>query len=152
VHGERPGRDGVDLLLSRRAKLHDRALAELLLDLQDRLIVRPALLAHCHSLTRLIAPEKERRRLASPRRHQFRWGVLGGQPPGCHQVSFSFRLGLTISKVMGWIGWTNDFLRSSFSSCSLDFFLAFLSFASPRPVGIGPSHEPPLEACRVHRA
>src|SRR3989441_4184798 len=29
----------------------------------------------------LIAPQKERRRLASHRRHQFRWGVLGGRSP-----------------------------------------------------------------------
>src|SRR2546428_3561925 len=88
----------------------------------------------------LIAPQKERRRLASHRRHQFRWGVLGGgEAPGPHQFSFSLRLGFTISKVIGWTVCATDFLRSSFSSCSFDFFLAFLSLASPRPVGIVPS-------------
>src|SRR2546428_2381125 len=91
----------------------------------------------------LIAPQKGRRRLASRRRHQFRWGVLGGgEAPGPHQFSFSLRLGFTISKVIGWTVCATDFLRSSFSSCSFDFFLAFLSLASPRPVGIVPSRAP----------
>src|SRR2546428_1756127 len=90
----------------------------------------------------LIAPQKERRRLASHRRHHFWPRGPGGRAPRHHQLSFSLRLGFTISKVIGWTGCATDFLRSSFSSCSFDFFLAFLSLASPRPVGIVPSRAP----------
>src|SRR3981189_520530 len=38
--------------------------------------------------------------------------------------------------VIGWTGAATVFFFSSLSSCSLDFFFAFLSLASPRPVGI----------------
>src|SRR5207247_1189796 len=60
-----------------------------------------------------------------------------------YQFSFSFRFGFTISKVMGWTGGATPLFLSSLSSCSLDFFFLFLSLASPRPVGIGPSIIPP---------
>ncbi|TMD52644.1 MAG: ATP:cob(I)alamin adenosyltransferase, partial [Chloroflexi bacterium] len=40
---------------------------------------------------------------------------------------------------MGWTGCATPFFFSSLSSCSLDFFFLFLSLASPRPEGIGPS-------------
>ena len=48
VERDRTARNGVDLLLGVRAELHDRALTELLLDLQDRLVDRPRLFCHCH--------------------------------------------------------------------------------------------------------
>src|SRR6266511_4058474 len=48
VEREGSARDGIDLLLGVRAELHDRALAELLFDLKDRLIDRPRLFCHCH--------------------------------------------------------------------------------------------------------
>src|SRR3989441_11848259 len=100
----------------------------------------------------LIAPQKERRRLASHRRHHFWPRGPGGRAPRHHQLSFSLRLGFTISKVIGWTGCATDFLRSSFSSCSFDFFLAFLSLASPRPVGIVTLPCTPLEARGAGRA
>src|SRR5205814_8771949 len=65
-----------------------------------------------------------------------------------HQYSFSLRFCFTISKVMGWTGCATPFRFSSFSSCSLDFFFLFLSLASPRPEGIGPSIKTPREASR----
>src|SRR6266851_3931965 len=48
VERDRTAWNGVDLLLGVRAELHDRALTELLLDLQDRLVDRPRLFCHCH--------------------------------------------------------------------------------------------------------
>src|SRR6185503_1022264 len=43
VDGDRAARDRVDLLAAGGAELHDRALPELLLDLQDRLVDRSGL-------------------------------------------------------------------------------------------------------------
>ena len=57
----------------------------------------------------------------------------------CRPADGALRFGFTSSKVMGWTGCTTLLFLSSFSSWSLDFFFLFLSLASPRPVGIGPS-------------
>src|SRR5207253_6242779 len=140
VHGERAGRDDIDLLAGVGAELHDRALTELFFDLLDRLLDRSRLLCHSHLLL-LSAPKKSGAGLlstgAAPLPSVF-FGVA------CHQFSFSFRFGFTISKVMGWTGCATPFFFSSRSSCSLDFFFSSLRFflASPRPVGIGPSMKP----------
>src|SRR6266508_2842353 len=127
---DRTARDGLDLFAGARAELHDRALPELLLDLQDRLVDRLGLLRHCHLtiLTTLASERKTAPACCTPAPYQFR-------VPGDYQSSFFFFRG-TSSIVIGWTGAATVFLLSSFSSCSLDFFFAFLSFASPRPVGI----------------
>src|SRR5207245_10791827 len=55
---------------------------------------------------------------------------------GRYQSTFSLRFGLMTSNVMGCTGATTPFFLSSRSSCPLDFCLALLSFASPRPLGM----------------
>src|SRR6185503_15575023 len=138
VHGERAGRDDVDLLAGSRAELHDRALPELLLDLLHRLLDRARFLCYSHLLL-LSAPKNNGAGLLHTGAASLA-SVFSGVAR--HQVSFSFRFGFTISKVMGWTGCATPFRFSSFSSCSLDFFFLFLSLASPRPDGIGPSNKP----------
>src|SRR6185503_18094592 len=68
--------------------------------------------------------------------------------------SFSLRLRGTSSIVIGWTGAAKVFFFSSCSSCFLDFFFAFLSLASPRPVGIlGPSRpDGSIPDCSEHSA
>src|SRR5204862_7915091 len=140
----RAGRDDIDLLAGVGAELHDRALTELFFDLLDRLLDRSRLLCHSHLLL-LSAPKKSGAGLLSTGAAPLP-SVFSGV--ACHQFSFSLRFAFTISKVMGWTGCATPFFFSSLSSCSLDFFFLFLSLASPRPDGLGPSIKTPREASR----
>src|SRR3989442_629858 len=112
IHGERAGRNRVDLLPGGVAELHDRALPELLLDLLDRLLDRSRLFRHCHLLL-LSAPKKSGAGLRHTGPAPLP-SVFSGV--GRHQFSFSFRFGFTISKVMGWTGCATPLFFSSFSS------------------------------------
>src|SRR4029077_8443628 len=104
----------------------------------DRLLDRSRFLGYSHLLL-LSAPKKSGAGLLHTGAATLP-SVFSGVAR--HQFSFSFRFGFTISKVMGWTGCATPFFFSSLSSCSLDFFFLFLSLASPRPEGIGPSINP----------
>src|SRR6266850_90765 len=109
IEGDGTARDRVDALAPRGAELHDRALPELLLDLQDRLVDRLGLLCHCHFVLTTAIRTPNGAGLLTPAPYSIR-------SRNCYQSTFSLRFGLTSSIVMGCMGARLPFFLSSRSS------------------------------------